>query len=381
MPLTEKQLLKLKPPAKGNALYYDGEVRGFAARITAAGAVSFVLNYVTKTGRERRFTLGQHPMMALADARKEAVKLRTEIAEGGDPLDKRKSEREAPTMKELAEDYMKATETTLRASSRRNNRQMLDGVILPRLGRLQVTAVTRRDIESLHASLSATKYRANRVRALLSTMFTRAIQSEWRKDNPTKGIEKYDEEKRERWLSEEELDRLTDALDAYPYKDAANAIRLLLLTGARKGEVLSATWWDIDLKRETWTKPSHKTKQKKIEHVPLNEVALDLLKAMKPEDALATDYLFPGKIKGTHLQDLKNDWALLCKTAKLENARLHDCRHTFASHLVSSGVPLATVGKLLGHTQSQTTERYAHLAESPLREATNRMGKLIKKKA
>ena len=204
--------------------------------------------------------------------------------------------------------------------------------------------------------------------------------------NPASGIQKFQEQKRERWLSKEELERLASALDSYPEKRATlaevsekqrvfvrseaqravNAIRLIIMTGARKGEVLLAKWEQFDLERGVWTKPSHNTKQKRVEHVPLSSQALVFLKSLPKEG----DFLFPGRM-GEHLTDLKFPWAAICKDAQIAGVRVHDLRHTFASHLVSSGVSLPTIGKLLGHTQAQTTARYAHLADSPLREAAN----------
>jgi integrase len=146
-----------------------------------------------------------------------------------------------------------------------------------------------------------------------------------------------------------------------------NAIRLIMVTGCRKGEALTAKWTDFDFARGVWTKPSHHTKQKKVEHVPLNQQALALLESL-PRDG---EYLFPGRT-GVHLTDLKGPWAKVSEMAVLTGVRIHDLRHSFASHLVSSGVSLPIVGKLLGHTQPQTTARYSHLADNPLRDAANR---------
>ena len=146
-----------------------------------------------------------------------------------------------------------------------------------------------------------------------------------------------------------------------------------------KNEVLRAEWDQFDLPRGVWTKPSAHTKQKKTEHVPLSAAAIELLTRLKRSaDGV---HLFPGRIEGHPLEDVKNVWAEVCKTAEIENCRIHDLRHTYASHLVSSGIPLAIVGKLLGHTQSQTTERYAHLADSALRRATDLFGRKVNKGA
>lgn len=181
------------------------------------------------------------------------------------------------------------------------------------------------------------------------------------------GIERFHEERRERWLSVDELQRLTDALDGYPNERAANAIRLLVLTGARKSEVLAAEWSQLDLERGVWTKPSSHTKQKKTERVPLSEPTIALLSKLKREAFTEVPFVFPGDVSDRPVQDIKKAWSTVCEKAGLEGVRLHDLRHTYASHLVSSGLSLELVGRLLGHTQAATTKRYAHIADDPLR--------------
>jgi integrase len=160
-------------------------------------------------------------------------------------------------------------------------------------------------------------------------------------------------------------------LATHPNRRVANAVRLQLLTGARIGEVLAARWADVDLERGVRTKPSRHTKQKRTEHVPLSAPALVLLadwRAASPPDGT---YLFPGDAPGKPLQDIKNFWRGVVKAAALPGYRLHDNRHTHASHLVSSGLSLEIVGRLLGHTNPLTTKRYAHLANDPLRAAAD----------
>lgn len=153
--------------------------------------------------------------------------------------------------------------------------------------------------------------------ALLSKMFSLSIRWGWRADNPAKGVEKFHEEKRTRWLSDEELRRLTEALAAHQNRTAADAIRLQLLTGARICEILTATWEDIDFNRAVWTKPSHHTKQKRTEHLPLSSAAMDLLLEMRIRST--SDFLFPGRVPGQPLKELKRFWGQVCEKAKLQN--------------------------------------------------------------
>jgi integrase len=222
----------------------------------------------------------------------------------------------------------------------------------------------------MHNGLRSTPYMANRLLALLSKMFSLAIAWGWRATNPVKGIPRLHEDRRQRWLSGEELSRLWALLEQHSNRRSARAVMLLTLTGARRNEVLSATWDQFDLNRGVWTKPSHHTKTKRTEYVPLSNAALGLLSAMRAEADPRSPYLFPGDAPNKPLSDIKKLWKSLCRTAGLQKLRLHDLRHSYASNLVSKGVSLHIVGKLLGHTQPQTTARYAHLDDAALRDAT-----------
>lgn len=335
-----------------------------------SGARSFVVRY-RHEGRNRSYTLGAYGVLTPDEARKQARLVLGNVARGDDPSAERRMDREAPTVADLAADYLERHALpNKRPSSIRSDKALLSHYILPKLGHLKAGDLARRDIERLHLSLKSSPYQANRTLALLSKMLSLAVAWQWRHDNPVRGIPRFPEEKRDRWLKDEELERLFAALEASPNKRSGVAIRLLILTGARRGEVLSATWDQFDLERGVWTKPSAHTKQKKTEHVPLSGTACDLLREWRaacPTDAL---YLFPGDTKGKPLQEIKKAWRQICQEAGLAEVRIHDLRHTYASHLVSSGLSLPIVGRLLGHTQAQTTQRYAHLADAPLRAAT-----------
>lgn len=378
--LTNKVLEHLTPPADGSAytILFDGELPGFGARVTAAGVISFTLDYRIH-GRKRRYTIGRWPEFPLLAARDEAIELRKRIREGDDPLAERERLRlENPTMLDLAREYLAGYAADHKKPlSVREDKRMFENIIGPKLGRQPVAAVTRTDVENLHRSLRATPYQSNRVLALLSKAFGLAMQWGWRGDNPARGVKKYGEEnRRERWLNREEIRCVLGVLRSYPDQQSANALRLLLYTGARKHEALTARWEDFDLQAGRWTKPSHHTKQKRTETVPLSRTALWLLGRMRrAAGAPASGWLFPGRKPDTHQEDLKGPWGEIRGLAKLEGVRIHDLRHTFASHLVSSGESLAVVGRLLGHTQAATTMRYAHLADSALREAVNRFGR------
>jgi integrase len=374
--LTDRTVKGLPRPEAGNRIYYDDLVSGFGCRVTAAGARAFVLNYRRRgDGIERRYTIGSFPDWTVAGAREEAKALRRAIDAGGDPVGDLRSEREAPTVNDLCDRFVAEYLPRKRPSTQKTYGQQITSEVRPALGRLKVANVAFANIDGLHRAITkrGRKYRANRVIALLSCMFTMSIKWRMRADNPCKGIERNDEAKRKRYLTGAELERLSAALSKYADQDTADIFRLLLLTGARSGEVLSARWADIDLETGVWTKPGATTKQRTDHVVPLNAPARQLL-AERAQDN--SEYVFSGR-NGGHRAYVKDAWAQICKAAKITGLRIHDLRHSYASILASSGVGLQAIGALLGHTQPQTTHRYAHLFDDHLRQATERVGEVV----
>ena len=176
-----------------------------------------------------------------------------------------------------------------------------------------------------------------------------------------------------------ELGRLTLALAAAEDRQAASVFTFLLLTGARVGEALSARWKDFDLDVNRWTKPSAHTKTKRTHVVPLSPETVKLLASIKPDIVTGNAFVFPGRVPGEHRVNIKDAWADICRSASITGLRIHDLRHSYASALAGDGVSLPIIGALLGHTQAQTTHRYAHLLDDPLRKATSRVGAIVAK--
>ena len=409
--LTDKLVRDAGAPDTGNAIYYDDKVRGFGIRVTAAGARAFILNYRV-AGRERRITIGSFPDWTTATARDHASKLKRQVDDGFDPMAERHADRAAPTVDDLADRFDAEHIARKRPMTQREYRSILRLHIRPALGKLRVADLRHVDVERLHRKVAAVApYQANRVVAVLSKMLALAVKWEIRADNPAKGIEREPEPKRERFLSSAEISRLASVLATHPERTSCNAIRLLLLTGARRGETLSATWQQFDLDAGVWTKPSAATKQGKLHRVPLSAAAVALLTGMRSEAEAGCPFVFlgtrtvdtAGKVTWAPLVEVKRAWLAVCiksglavqiqrkdkagrpmldaagqpLTAWQATARVHDLRHSFASILASSGLSLPIIGALLGHTQTATTARYAHLLDDPLRAATERVGALV----
>jgi len=371
-------------PSPGKvARYFDQDrraPRGFLLRETPAGARVWAVRYRVKdSGREREITIGDVKSWPIGEARKEGHKLRREIDAGGDPLGEREEKRAVPTVAELIERFIAEALPSLAPRTGAEYRAQLRDWILPALGNKKVTAVDREDIEQLHRKITATGKlrRANSVKSLCSTLFSQAIVWRMREDNPASHVKGNREHGRERYLTPEEIERLVAVIERWREKrpDSVDAITLAMLTGARRGEVLSMRWPDVDLGAGVWNKPAALTKDRKPHRVPLSEAAVAMLRCRFDERAgkvvrlRGDDSVFRGAGSRTHANRLERDWAIIRAEASLSDVRFHDLRHSFASVLVGEGLSLEIIGKLLGHSRPGTTKRYAHLADAPLREA------------
>jgi integrase len=413
--LTKRAVEAIEPPAAGEIVVWDAELKGFGVRIASSGRRTYFVYGRTTGGRQVKFKVGVHGAVTAIKAREIASVELGKLAAGQDPTKERQdaktAERKrlgAPTMRDLADRYM-SDHAELHKRTAGDDRASLDKIVLPRFGSRKVAEITSADIEALHRDMRGTPPRANRIAALLSKMFTLAMKWGLRPDNPVKGLERYQEHRRERYLRPDEIARLGAVLAEHPNRAGADAVRLLLLTGARRGEVLGAQWADFDLEAGVWTKPGATTKRKTEHRVPLSPAAVALLTGIKAAAdersrkaraagrlAKSSPFVFPGKDGDGHLTDIKRFWQTVCGAAdlaervprKLRNGkaaltkngkpkmlwrptvRAHDLRHTYASLLASAGLSLPIIGALLGHTQPATTQRYAHLMDDPLRQAT-----------
>jgi len=389
--LTKAVVAGLPTPDKAQAFTWDSVLKGFGVRVSRAGVKTYVAQFKVRGGKERRMAVGRCDRVSLDTARREASKLISAADLGGDPAVERREARNVsedtnPLFKDFATRWLEdVAKGKNRDSTLKHRRLLLENHVLPELGKKHLAEITRRDIEELHHKVSKKfPVAANRAVSLCSAIFTTALRWGLIGENPAIGIERNSEHGRERYLSLEEIKTLQKALDESPSQDSADVVRVLMLTGARVGEVLRMRWDHLDLKTGVWVKPAATTKQNKMHRVPLSPPVVDLLKARQKKQNSGkkrdkSEWVFPGKGQQGHMTTIRTFWAAVCKRAKIKDVRIHDLRHTFASLLVSSGESLHVVGALLGHTQAKTTARYAHLLDDPLRQASERVAEIARK--
>jgi integrase len=371
--ITKRSVDALKPASDGSeAVIWDTEVKGFGVRAQRGGSKSYIVHYRAGTGRGaplRKLTIGKHGSPWTPEtARKEARRLLGLVEGGADPAAAKIARKEAPTIADLVERFfVEHAQAKRKASTARMYRGLLDRIVLPALGKRKIVDVTRADIAKFHHENRTAPYQANLMRAMLSKMFNLAEVWGLRPDgsNPCRHVEKFRERKRERMLSPAELARLGDALAAFegsPY--AAGAVKLLVFTGARLGEVLGLRWDWIDFERGEARLPDSKSGAKTL-HLP--PPALAVLADLPRLEG--NPHVIVGHKTGAAMVDLQTPWQAIRGAAGLDDVRLHDLRHAFASVAASSGMGLPIIGKMLGHTQAATTARYAHLASDPVKAA------------
>jgi integrase len=369
------------PVDTANIRYPHAMVKRLMCTVTKAGARSFAM----KRRGSPLYTFGAYPSWNAKQAEEEGKRLNRLYDQGLDPGAERKAKRTAPLFDALCDLTETAHLPTLADTTRADYAWMIRHYARPWLGKKPVAEVTQKEIATkLREIAQSHRYQSNRLRALLSTLFGLAVREGWRGDNPVKGIKPAHEDRRERYLDPQEIAHLVEALQAHPEKISAAAILFLLLTGARRGEALRATWSEFDPDRGIWTKPSANTKQRRQHRIPLSTAAIAVLRDMWVEnerlrkEGVITPYVFPSsKRPAQPLTEVKRTWANVRKQAGLADVRLHDLRHSFASALVSGGLNLPAIGALLGHSQPQTTARYSHLYDTTLRDAAEKVGAMV----
>jgi integrase len=380
MPKLTKRIVDAAKPASDREVFrWDAELRGFGLRVKSTGVKSYIIQYRTRTGISRRMTLGQHGVLTAEEARREAKVQLGRAAKGDDPAADKANARDGLSFATFTERYLSDhAATKKKPSSVRMDRINLNKHILPILGRRRLDTIGRADVVRLHHSMRDTPGAANRCLALLSKMMNLAERWGERPDgsNPCRHVEKYREHKRDRFLSKDELARLGAACQRCEQDEKIAPsflalVRLLIFTGARLSEMQKAQWDWVNFKSGLIRLPDSKTGAKTI---MLPAPALDVLARLVRVDG--NPYIITGE-GNRYLVNVWKPWTVLCAEAGLKDVRIHDLRHSFASIGAAGGMSLNVIGGLLGHTQTQTTSRYAHLAADPLKTAANRIAAAI----
>jgi integrase len=404
--ITKRVVDGAAPKAKRYTLF-DAEVKGFGLRVFPSGSMSYVFEYRAseggRTAAKKRVTIGNASEFTPDEARKLADKLRAQVKIGEDPQGAKSKHREAISVGDLVDAFIKEHVTAKRKA---NTLDSYEGIaathIVPRLGKHKAKDVTPSQIAKLHYDMRSTPSMANKCTAVLSSMFSFGMKTGLipKGENPTHGIEKYKEDGVERYLSTGELERLGNSIrvaetSGIPWEidaakkskhvpkegrvtvigvHAAAAIRLLVLTGARLREILHLRWENVDLERGMLFLADSKTRKKTI---VLNAPSMEILSKLPRIGS----YVIAGEYAGTEDEkprsDLKRPWQAVRRHADLEDLRIHDLRHNFASFGAGGGMGLPIIGKLLGHSQAATTQRYAHLDADPVRQASEAVSSRI----
>lgn len=361
-----------------DCLLRDTEIKGFGVRRQEGHPIYFLQKRVGH--RVRWMTIGPHGSpWTVETARKKANELLRAIDTGSDPQEEKQQRRLKLTLAEAAPEFMAEHGPKLKPRTREEYERLFKLYLLPELGGYKLDDITRAQVARFHAGLAAKPAAANFALAVLSKLMTWAAHTGRREEgpSPTQGIKKYRARKRERFLTAAELEAVGKALAAAeqtntesPY--AVAAIRLLLLTGARRTEILSLLWREVDVERQCLRLSDSKTGEKVIR---LGPAALAILAGIPREQGNL--FVIVGDRPGQHLVAIQNTWERIRAAAGIPEVRLHDLRHSFASMAVSSGASLPMIGKLLGHSQPQTTQRYAHLADDPVTQLNNAVSDAI----
>ena len=366
---TEKRIKGLPlPPAGAKQVYYrDAQTRGFAVAVYPTGAKTFIL-YRKVQGRPERILIGRWPDLPVEEARKMADRMNGAIAKGENPAEERRQTRLEGSFGNLWERYLE-----LHAKPHKQPRSVAEDEAnyrryLSEWATRRLSTFHRRDIEKLHADLAEKSgvYAANRVLALLSTVFNKATEWGWHGDNPCKGIKKFREESRERFLTQDEMPRFLKALAEEPSQDFRDFILMALLTRARRSNVLAKRCEEIDYTSVVWRIP--RTKGNKPQSIPLAGPALKILAARR--ERAAGEWVFPSNVvKGAHVLEFRKPWGGLLERAEIGNLRLHDVRRTLGSWLSTSGAALPIIKAALGHADIATTQIYTRSEDSEVRKA------------
>ena len=379
MPKLTKAIIDYSSPKEKNYIVWDTEIKGFGCQILKSGSKkTYVFYYWSPLTKKKGYVkIGCHGNITVDFARNAAKKLAAAVASGLDPKKEKEEkltlEKQSILFRDFFEDFKTKHILVAYKDQGRNNMGYAQSHILPYFGQRKLDEISSKDVRSFLDSLAHISTTANRCFALLSMAFKKAEDWEYLppRSNPCTGVNKYKENKKQRFLSDAELKRLENSLIEQQKLQPAsyctvNAIFMILYTGCRVSEILNLKWENVHLSDSYIHLPDTKTGEGAR---PLNQKAIDLLSSMTPKEG--NPYVFYGKVPGQPIVEIKRAWGTILKRADIKDFRIHDLRHSFASFALKKGVPLVHVSKLLGHRNIATTMRYAHLELEQLKESTN----------
>ncbi len=377
--LTKTSVERISPGSR-DQIIWDTDVTGFGVKVTPRGRRSYFVRYRVgggRSGRQRKPTIGVHGVITCDQAREIARRWLAEARAGKDPLQERQTQSSAETVGDFWQIYrQRHLLVRNKPRTQADVTAIFERHILPTLGKQKLRAVTKADVSRLHSRLHATPYQANRVLSALSGLFGRAEEWGHREEgsNPCRRIRHYQEQGRERFLTKAERKRLAGVLDHHEENSPITVafFRLAMLTGCRKNELLTLAWSEVDFANKCLRLSDSKTGSRTVF---LSGDAVTILQGIQRQKG--NPYVFPGAKERSHLVNPNKLWLKVRSEAGLDGVRLHDLRHTFASMAIEAGLGLPVIGRLLGHSNASTTQRYAHLAEDHAREALEAIGKKI----
>jgi integrase len=353
------------PEGKSKIDYYDSAITGFILEVRESGGRTYSLRYRDKHGRQRQFKIGNAADITFDKAKKEAIRIRSRVVVGENPAEVREITRRIPTVAELADRYLEHVRTYKRSHA--IDERYLRNHLVPKYGKMHLDELEQTEVVDWLRSKVIGGYAqatVNRWQVILCHMYK--LGKRWgvpgTDKNPLEGVQQLPcNNEKERYLTVDETRRLQKAVEASPNPQLKHIVALLLLTG-RKRELLDAQWEEFHLDRRSWRIPM--SKSGKARFVPLPKAALDVLAQLPRWEGCP--YVVPNPKTRKPFHSIFNSWNRARQQAGLSDVRVHDLRHSAASNMVNAGQSLYVVGSVLGHSQTRTTQRYAHLSSDTL---------------
>lgn len=348
--------------------YHDTSALGLQLRITSTGVKTFSVYRRIKRGEPERITLGRYPGMTVEQARREASRISLDISDGKNPAEVKRGHKAELTFSELFAEYLERHSKPKKKTWAEDKAQFETYLMKP-LGKKKLSTIDRKSIAHVHSDITKAGHAptANRVKALVSSIFGWAISAGLCESNPAFGIKPNRENQRDRFLQSDELPRFFQSLAEEQNKTIKDYVLLSLLTGARRSNVLSMKWADINFERGEWR--IEETKNGTPQTVALSPEAMTILRNRLSDGAV---FVFPGIGKAGHLMEPKKGWKRILERAGIDNLRIHDLRRTLGSWQAKTGASLAIIGKSLNHKNQNTTAIYARLDLDPVRDSVNK---------